>query len=237
MGRRSNKKSSPKKTKVQVPITGLEEQLIDKLNFLKRSIEAYDEGHTSDYRRMASTMRLLMHDTGASTSLLRQLKMEDVTMKSMAQPLNPNNLLTEISLVFIRRTQDSGTFQPMLDEGPFDPHYLDLQAWKDEIVIRDSHQYEFSRWYLVTVVADQDGGAHVDQGLDRAYFRLSQENSAQWFQSGPNGEETISMLERAYIRHIAWEALESIGSHWERILGNRGCECGSGRKARYCCRR
>jgi hypothetical protein len=51
--------------------------LKDQVGFLRASGAAYDAGQHSEAKRLASTIRLLVHDTSRSTSLLRQLEVKD----------------------------------------------------------------------------------------------------------------------------------------------------------------
>lgn len=225
----------PKKPQRPVPASLIEEQVPVQLDFLESSMAAFDQGKTNEYRRMAHTIRLLLHDTGRSTSLLRQVRLTESLFLTHARAIDPRNLMTQHSLAMIRLGGGRSEFLPVLDQGPGTSKWISLDEWKSEIVIRDSHKHDFSRWDIVTVVADQDGGSHVDPQIEEAYFRLAHEASIGWMQSGPEGDSPMVHLERAYIRHIAYEVHMSVGIAWKRLVGNRGCSCGSGRKARYCC--
>jgi len=86
----------------------------------------------------------------------------------------------------------------------------------------------------VTIVANQDGGAHVDAALDERYNRLVNENLSGWISNGPEGESPLLHIEKIHLRHIGFECLHSVREAWNKRLGNRLCECGSGRKFRYC---
>lgn len=70
-----------------VPLNKLELQLPDQLDYLRRSVRDYDDGHTNEYRRLATTIRVLLHSTNSSTSLLRQLGLEGVPFVSYARPI------------------------------------------------------------------------------------------------------------------------------------------------------
>ncbi len=56
----------------------LESHLREQIEFLKRSSQAYDEGYTSEAKRLAVAIRLLLHDTQNSTSLLTLLEKKDI---------------------------------------------------------------------------------------------------------------------------------------------------------------
>jgi uncharacterized protein YchJ len=90
---------------------------------------------------------------------------------------------------------------------------------------------------LILIVANQDGGAHVDPEIDERYEKLANNKLVGWIAVGPNGEHPIRHIEKVHLRQIGFEFLQSVSEAWSRRRGNRICECGSGRKHRYCCGR
>lgn len=232
----SGRKSKYAKPRRPVPLSRLELQMPDQLDYLRRSMQAYDEGHTNEYRRLATTIRVLLHSTRASTSLVRQLQMEDTLFVSYARPINPNNLMTEHSLAMMRQGGSGAVFMPVLDQGPpIDLRWLSLEEWLAEPVLRDVNLDLYSRWDFIRVAANQDGGAHVDSGIEETYAQLQEGETVGWVASGPDGEVPMKDIERCYLRHISFEVVLSLDAAWQRRIGNRLCECGQGRKARYCC--
>lgn len=230
MARKSNAKT------VTVQQSRLEERLVEQLNFLQKSMRDFDAGDTSEFRRMSVALRILLHKSRTSSPLVEQVGLESLDFVSYATPLNSKNLISEFCLSAIELRSDHAKLVPILGTGPIPPRNVSVDTWKNEPVLRDDHRHVFSRWDIVLAVANQDGGAHVDGKIDEAYHRLANENSIGFVQSGPNGEKPIEHIEKTYVRHISWEALQSIENGWTKLLGNRPCRCDSGRKARYCCR-
>jgi hypothetical protein len=228
-----------KQAKTVVPLTQIEEQLGDQLNFLRRSNSAFDSGDTSEFRRLATTLRVLFHSSRNSRSLIEQLDLTSIHYPSYAWKTDPQNLLTETSLALteISDGEDGTKFLPVLNSGPFPPRFLDFPPWWNEPILRDERREFFSRSDFVRTIADQDGGAHVDPEIETKYHRLLNENSIGWIATSPTGEKPIKRIERVYVRHIAFEALIALEPQYVRIVGNRYCSCNSGRKARYCCKR
>jgi hypothetical protein len=56
--------------------------LFRQLGFLWRSCQAYDEGYIDEAVRIATVIRVLIHDTQASTSLLKHLDAENILLSS-----------------------------------------------------------------------------------------------------------------------------------------------------------
>lgn len=57
-------------------------QLERQLGFLWRSCQAYDAGHIDEAVRIATVIRVLIHDTQASTSLLKHLDAQNILLSS-----------------------------------------------------------------------------------------------------------------------------------------------------------
>jgi hypothetical protein len=55
-------------------------KLREQLGFIERSTRFFDEGHEEEALRLATTMRVLFHDTALSTSLLTHLSMRHTTV-------------------------------------------------------------------------------------------------------------------------------------------------------------
>ncbi len=62
----------------------LEAHLKEQIAFLKASAQSYDKGFLGEAKRLAVTVRVLIHDTVASPSLLRQLDLKHISF--MARP-------------------------------------------------------------------------------------------------------------------------------------------------------
>ena len=72
----------------------------------------------------------------------------------------------------------------------------------------DDKKNKFTRRDIVTYVANQDGGAHVDPELDESYATLTKMNSLGW--TDYNGNKPLNNPAYQAIRTIANEVLYSI---------------------------
>ncbi len=222
-------------TKKLVTVDALEEQLQDQLAFLERSCAAYDDGYTDEFKRLAVTLRVLVHDTPRSHSLLQQVDMKGGNFLAYSTPIDGRNLLPDWPLGFVRMGPESVALLPALDDAGVAPRSMQFDDWWLEPVYRDpSAGITLNRKTIVLAVANKDGGAHVDPKIDDQYAHLVNKGAGLIAQT-PHGEIAIDDLEKVCLRHIAFEALMSIQPAIAKRLGNRGCPCGSGRKHRYCC--
>jgi hypothetical protein len=84
------------------PITRSELQahLEQQLGFLELSAASFDEGYESEAKRLAVTLRVLLHDTPKSHSLLGQLGKADQAFADTALDFDPTNPVPHSGLVF-----------------------------------------------------------------------------------------------------------------------------------------
>src|SRR5215203_4924840 len=76
----------------------LEALLDEQIGFLERSAAAFDDGKDGEAKRLAVTLRVLLHDAKNSHSLLGQLGRKQ-NFVDTALEFNPENLLTHGGLV------------------------------------------------------------------------------------------------------------------------------------------
>lgn len=175
-------------------------QLIRQLNFLKKSALAYDQGDHEEAVRMAVSLRVLLHDTPKSHSLLSQIGLKDeldfvdtglyrprldATRKEVLRAFDPRLTVVaiqpgEAGLVEMRANPDgrtAGYYAPLRDRlfHPSDPMAKaqilrqKFHEWWTTPLAETSTLKYFSRENLVLIMANQDGGAHVDAGIDIDY--------------------------------------------------------------------
>jgi hypothetical protein len=187
----------------------LEKQMSEQIGFLEKSARLFDDGDYAEAKRLAASLRVLLHETKNSKSLLGQLELLDSDFIDTAGDLNPRNMLTECPLLHMRIGAEPD-FAPTLGNVPIPPTPLKFPVWWGKPVFRDDQRKTFSRKDIVLSVANQDGGAHVDPGLDEPYHRLSRENSLAWTMGTQEGRRPAKNPVPASIRQITYEVLQSI---------------------------
>lgn len=205
----------------------LEARLKEQIKFLKNSCKSYDEGFDGEGKRLATCIRVLVHDTSKSTSLLQLLKKKDIFFCDTATDYNPQNILPHFGLCQSRleiKSVHSGTgsFVPCLDSC-LEIHgvrKIKFNDWWEKIVIKDSKSNLFTRKKLVLQVSNKDGGAHVDPELDSDYAALSRFNSAGW--NVINGDLKVEPFkngpELPSIRQIAYEILLTLADEYPNFF-------------------
>jgi hypothetical protein len=218
----------------------LKKHLKEQIDFLQRSANAFDDGHTSEAKRIATTLRVLLHDTSRSKSLLTLLGKKRMKFYNTAveydSGLAPNMKLIQI---IVRGHGDKNK-----GEGEFfdDAHYrapldnfppnidtnkkTDFLQWWNQNVIIDLKKNKFSRRDLVLYVSNKDGGAHIDPKLNNEYADLTRFNSLGLSLISNNVEKEFSTSpELASIRQICHEVLKSMKDEFPGIVSDIVLKC------------
>ncbi len=195
------------------PLTPAELQahLDEQLGFLERSAAAFDQGYEDEAKRLAVTLRVLLHETKQSHSLLGQLGKNSDPFLDTALPSDPANVMTHGGLVFTAVGPPKTRYVAMLDDVPPITKQVAFDTWWEAPVFIDKERKSLSRKQIVLIAANQDGGAHVDPSLDDTYRKLAKENSLNNWAAVGNGEaRPMDGPERAAIRQIAHEVLKTL---------------------------
>lgn len=239
----------------------LEKQLEEQIGFLKSSADAYDSGNESEFKRLALTLRILLHNGGCSKSLIGQLGKLDIPFLSTAFPLSPKHQGPHEGLPAVALAGKETRYVAMLDDGPM-LRWIPFSEWWNDTIFRDAHGRTTTRKEMVLAVADQDGGAHVDPKLEPKYAELSRDNSQGWRIRQGAASSPVPNPGKAAVRQIAHETLKSLISGYQcqpnlearglvgglrkitsskplhattKIGRNALCPCGSGKKYKNCC--
>lgn len=188
----------------------LEAHLDEQLAFLESSCNSFDTGFEGEAKRLAVSLRVLLHDTKHSKSLLGQLNKKAAKFRDTAFEFDPDNKLTHGGLVFIATGKLETRYVAMLDDIP-EPNNknVSFEDWWNSPVFVDKQKRQLSRKELILIAANQDGGAHVDPSLNETYAALSKDNTLGWVANDGDGEKPMGGPERAAIRQIAHETLKT----------------------------
>jgi hypothetical protein len=225
--------------------TDLVEHLTDHMGFLRASARIFDEGNQAEAKRLASTIRLLVHDTERSTSLLRQLSVKDVllfldTKEMDPPPPAPGTIVyrMEFGLAAAQLGPDGPKFVPRSFDDRNWPEYgpVPFQPWWERKVLSDLGGNGFTRKGLVLAMANKDGGVHVDPELEAAYAALTRSNSIGFYRDdsalyspvfggrtpvpqADEGQRPMPSPVPAQIRMIAFEVDRTLSTQLPDLLG------------------
>jgi hypothetical protein len=194
-------------------------QLREQLSFLELSGRAFDEGAEGEAKRLAVVVRVLVHDTRSSVSLLRHLSAKDtISYLNTADRINPANLAPTLGLVYMEMSNEGFRYVARLgDPPPRDqrPRWKAFIDWWTDPVTKDGRGELFSRRDYVLTLSNREGGAHVEHSLDARYAELTRNNSFGW-SFGQGGEEPKPVDHNPAppsVRQIAYEIEQTIRHH------------------------
>ena len=205
----SNFRKRPRTRRSESDIRELYE---DQLQFLKASAAQYDAGQLTSYRRMATALRVLLHETGTSRSLISQMSLETRQFLTCSASPRPENLMVDCDLIALLIPTEAGKramWISGLDNWAME--FTSFESWWSDPVINDGKACVFSRSSLVLHVANQDGGSHVDPEIDQSFEEM-RKTRFTW----TSGRHITEHPDRAAIRTIAHEAIKSLDNAYKR---------------------
>jgi hypothetical protein len=191
-------------------------QLAKQIGFLERSCKAYDHGYIDESIRIATVIRVLIHDTPRSTSLLRHLNATHIDLVSTIEPKKiPAGGAASFAMGSYTMGSAGSTWHPVAQDSP--RYQLPVHEWWIQLVFGDMKHY-LSRKNIVLAAANKDGGAHVDSDLTPAYAALAQSGSVGIFGFGRRNdpahvEVPIEDGHLGYLRAFGYELLSSRELH------------------------
>jgi len=191
--------------------------LHEQMQFLRNSSDQFDRGQIAEAKRLATAVRVLVHDTPRARSLLGQLGLKH-TLRFSDTSLEPENpepvrladgryrqsLRKDAGLALIRMRSGEGGYWPVLEGRP-GRRLAPFESWWTDPVLRDGQGNDFARKDLVLGLAHLDGGAHVDPELPAAYAALSRSNSLGWEMHISGELVSLESPVLANVRQIAYE--------------------------------
>lgn len=122
----------------------------EQFGFLERSADAYDNGYEDEAKRLAVTLRVLLHDSRSSHSLLSQLDEKDRSFYDTAMLDVEGNLAGHGALVAIISGPQGAKCSPMLDDALPDqqPTSTSFNEWGERPIFRSQEGETLSRRHL-----------------------------------------------------------------------------------------
>lgn len=196
--------------------------LDDQIRFLESSADAFDQGFRGEASRMAVALRILLHDTTRSHSLLSQLGMKSVEFIDSSIEYDPNSITSYNGLIGIATQATGGQFYAFLDA--ITQKKISFDNWWNGIIFRDQRGNCITRRELVLSVADKDGGAHVDPHLNKVYADLTRNNSLGWQTSSSIEGPFQPIIEphRFALRQISHEILKTLKANYSKKPNTTG---------------
>jgi hypothetical protein len=204
--------------------------LREQFEFLRASADAYDRGYEGEARRLAVTIRVLVHDTANSHSLLDQLGLKERIRFIDTQFRPPGNVTAfrSAGLAQMQVGPDGGQVVPPLDAVVDQTPVGFKDWWERTILTTDSSSVapgsptrrDYSRKDIVLTTANQTGGAHVDPELDEAYEALIEQTefSIKVSTGGEPPGPWDNDIALANVRQVAYEVAATLEQEVPHLL-------------------
>lgn len=196
----------------------LQAHLEEQLRFLESSCESYDKDFDGEAKRLAATIRVLLHDTSSSKSLLGQLNKKGIEFLDTASENKHGNVYSFSALTAMHSGPSGSKYVPKLETGK--TKFTPFEQWWNTIIFVDKDGVTISRRELILSVANKDGGSHIDPVLDEKYGKLSRHGSLNWMVVTPQGSKPMQAPERAAVRQIAHEVLRTLKPGYRKELSD-----------------
>ncbi len=187
----------------------LKDHLRRQLEYLRRSCELYDAGHLDEAVRLAVVIRVLIHDTKKSKSLLQQMRVKEqvklATSFGLPEKL-PRNFQPVSVLPLFVSSAEGGTSVPF--PLPIPSILMTVNEWWEEMVWMQKNT--LTRREIILGTANKEGGAHVQATAPEIIQELRQ-GLSQISSLKVNGVEvgTPENYHLILIRQFAHELLNS----------------------------
>ena len=186
------------------------ELLQEQIGFLKRSCSAFDEGFMDEAKRIAVTVRVLLHNTANSNSLFNQLKFNDYMLIDTC-PTLVGSIPGRIFQAGLAVPSLKGYVPRHQLPAKAPPTWLGFEQWWNKPVIKTEDR-TYSRREIVLLLANKEGGAHVDPKLTFHYEKLKHQGSGIIISRDGEDPKPMTKEEHVCLRQIAYELLESLSA-------------------------
>jgi len=195
--------------------------LIEQLQFMELSMRSYDDGNTAEAKRLSTSIRILVHDTVKSTSLLKLLGIKDsLEYFSYLEPTDNTNTVAFVGLSS-GFTENGFTYYSKTGQPQYKLNFDEW--WNQKVIINKKNNIDFSRKQTVLAVANKDGGAHVDPSLNERYAALSRENGFGWQIISDDDDSAVvtNGPELSIVRQTAFELYLTVKNNMEILVPSR----------------
>jgi hypothetical protein len=217
-------------------------KLGEQMQFLRTSLRAFYEGDFAESVRIATIIRVLVHETGASKALLKQAQPNGLELPIL-ELVSETEADEEEIFSFALGVRMGPTLAPAVDLGSSHYTLSSVGRWWNGTAFKFrselGRQLIYTRKKVVLILANTEGGAHVDPNEDADYVRLLTDQPLKFsFQEVPietpdlarfltaqSGVEMLECLRRNFFHDVdvppKWEfgAVPPVAVYFDQISG------------------
>lgn len=155
-------------------------RLGEQTDFLLASARGFYEGNFAESLRIAAHLRTLVHESGTSKPLLRQVRSDGLDLQILDNVGETKQPGEEVFSFSVGLRVDKPAVFPSVDLESTNYKRCSIGAWWNRQVFAfwSQGQQGISKWMTYTrrqvilILANKEGGAHVDSEIDHAYAIL-----------------------------------------------------------------
>ena len=186
MTRNKNKKKDAR-IFVPRPKEELEDLFIDALESIAFMCAGFDQGQRHLTQQLAGSLRTLLYTNLESTSrsLLYQLGRDETPIYDALESLRggdktiafgPVGGLAMLEVV-MQNNKPTEFWSPYNLSAEKPKIFSPLDLWWNNTLFQDGNGVSFSRRRIIMQIANEDGGAHIAESINKEYYELSRNNS------------------------------------------------------------
>lgn len=212
------------------------QDLLEQVNLLEIHNINFDDGQEILYKSIATSIRVLLHDTVNSTSLFMQNGLKD---RKFFSTINDDSFsgrqITDGSSLVVLNVNKKSNYKPILDSPIYAGRMLSFDDWWNESILLMDGEPTRSRKNIVLNISNKDGGAHNDEKLSEQYQNAKTGEGLKVWANG----DVIPDIQKAIIRQISFEVMRTwfyiCADPFPTIERSQTCGCGSDKKYKNCC--
>lgn len=208
-------------------------KLKEQMDFLLASVSSFYGGQFAESVRIATTIRVLVHETKNSKPLLSQVRSNGLELQISEHIVNAPTGDEVFSFVVGARIGRGPEIAPSVDLSSSHRTMSTIGAWWNRTVFVfpfNGNRVVCSRKKIILTLANKEGGAHVDPEEDADYRRLLTNESLTFrygdvplktpdlarFLAAQSGVEMLACLERDFFSDL------ELPPKWEFGSGTTG---------------
>lgn len=171
----------------------------------------FDSKQLIDPGSMALQLRLLVSDSskhsgGRSVMNLIGVTNDQKILSTLPQRISETTI-SSMGFLGLRVRDGEPNWYAPLGEAQGDRRLLTTGNWLEEAIFKTG-SITFTREKLIKVIANKEGGAHLDPNIDPEYFEIARDNGAGWkFNIGTGEEIPLGDPFPAMLRQLCYEIL------------------------------
>lgn len=174
-------------------------KLREQLGFLERSCDFFDGGHLDEALRIALHIRILIHDTKGSTSVVSHVGAKEslrlLTTCDKMPVAQPGQLILRVAGTGLTKIKVGGGTSPRVCAHLAAANRNELLAfddwWNEDIWCMGGNAI-LTRKNLTLIAVNKDGGAHVDDVLPKDYAAFAATGVGGSYTANEGGTWSVS---------------------------------------------